>query len=113
MLRKSPKRAMAFAPLSTGAAKPSAMKKELKAKKELLFELALSLGYCLEKKSYFKQEFSSSLARRLINRRGNFIYQSTAYFLPGFSRHALRRSRCSQTLSLLHPMQISTRRARQ
>ena len=65
VLRKSPKRAMPFAPLSTGAAKP-VMKKELKAKKELLFELALELGYCLEKKSYFKREFSSSLARRLI-----------------------------------------------
>ena len=64
------------------------MKRELRAKRQQLFELAESLGYCLEKTSYFKQEFASSIARRLINRRGNFIYQATDLSIPGFSRHA-------------------------
>ena len=64
------------------------MKRELRAKRQQLFELAESLGYCLEKTSYFKQEFASSIARRLINRRGNFIYQATDFSIPGFSCHA-------------------------
>jgi hypothetical protein len=64
------------------------MKRELRAKRQQLFELAESLGYCLEKTSYFKQEFATSIARRLINRRGNFIYQATDFSIPGFSCHA-------------------------
>jgi len=64
------------------------MKRELRAKRQQLFELAEALGYCLEKTSYFKQEFATSIARRLINRRGNFIYQATDFSIPGFSCHA-------------------------
>merc|ERR1711988_2060536 len=33
--------------------------------------------------SYFKQEFATSMARRLINRRDNFIYQATDFSIPG------------------------------
>jgi len=85
VLRKLPKQSVSFAAPAANSPEATRMKRELRAKRQQLLELAESLGYCLEKTSYFKQEFASSIARRLINRRGNFIYQATDYSIPGFS----------------------------
>ena len=85
-LREAPKAAVLFVP--GRAIRRRSKQKNLAAKRQELFDLAEEHGFCLQKTSYYKRELAAAVARRLQHRRGQLIYQSAAFSIPGFARHA-------------------------
>ena len=88
MLRQRPARAASFSP-PVRQTLPRRGSTDLSVTKTReLFELAESLGFCVQKTTLFETELRHSMLKRMQRRRGQFVYQATAFSISGFARHA-------------------------
>ena len=86
MLRQRPARAASFSP-PVRQTLPRRGSTDLSVTKTReLFELAESLGFCVQKTTLFETELRHSMLKRMQRRRGQFVYQATAFSISGFAR---------------------------
>ena len=79
---------MVKAPVEESAIVPKITKKKTREEMQLL-EMASQMGYAVTPISKLRRFLAQSIASRMVNRTGEFVYQSAAFSIPNFPLTAL------------------------